>query len=113
MNKYFKFSGRAGRSEYWGANIVGMLLALVGYAIAVAFVMADSAGLVFGIITSVAVAVAYCWLWISTSIRRCRDAGINTWWTAAVFVPYVGFVVWIVIGVLESKAVADNSQISV
>lgn len=113
MGKYFKFNGRATRSEYWGVNIIGMLLALIGYTIAVAFMMAGQVGVILGIITALAVALAYFWLWVSTSIRRCRDAAINPFWTAAVFVPYVGLVVWIVIGVLESKAVVDNSQNSV
>lgn len=108
MGEYFKFDGRSQRSEYWAVNVIGFLVAMVGYAVAIAFMMTGSAGLVLGIVTALAVMVAYGWLLIATSIRRCRDADINPWWTAAVFVPYVGFVVWIVIGVLGTQQIADN-----
>ena len=108
MGKYFKFGGLAQRSEYWAVNLIGFLVAMVGYAIAIAFMMTGSAGLVLGIVTALAVAVAYGWLWIATSVRRCRDADINPWWTAAVFVPYVGFAAWIVIGVLGTQKIADS-----
>jgi uncharacterized membrane protein YhaH (DUF805 family) len=39
---------------------------------------------------------------IATSIRRCRDAGINPWFTLSFLLPYINFIVFIVFGVLKT-----------
>lgn len=103
MKKYFYWNGIANRSEFWGVNIVGMLLASLGYFISFALMVAGPVGVVLGVVLALAVMIAYGWLCISTSVRRCRSADINPWWTAAIFIPYVGLIVWITIGVLEPK----------
>lgn len=109
MEKYFKFKGSAGRSEYWGVNLIGFLLAAVGYMVAFIIMTLGTPGMVFGILIALAVMLGYFWLWISTSIRRTRDAGINPFWTAAVVIPYIGFIVWIVIGLLPTKGLENGN----
>lgn len=99
MTKYFNFNGLASRSEYWGAQILGFIAFMV--ALLVSFpVMAFS--VILGLALMISSIGAYLWLVLSTVVRRCNDAGINPFWTAGCFLPYVGFVVWVVIGVLPS-----------
>ena len=103
MKDYFKFSGTASRSEYWGVHVVGFIAAVIGYMISFGIMTAGPAGMFVGVALAIAVMVAYGWLWISTTIRRCRSAKINPWWTAAVVIPYIGLIVVIVIGVLKPQ----------
>lgn len=43
------------------------------------------------------------WGNLMSIIKRCRDAGINTAWTIAIFLPYVGLLAWLVISFLKTK----------
>ena len=104
MEKYFKFDGSSTRSEYWAVvligGVVGFILALIG-----ALLLAAEAGAFATVVGSLILAVTFIgaiWLSIATTMRRCRNAGINTWWTLATFVPYVGWIVSIVIGCLKT-----------
>lgn len=99
MDKYFKFDGLATRSEYWGVQLVGLGLLLV--LMLVSGILLSFAAIV-GIILILAVVVSYIWVVLATTVRRCRDAGINPWWTASTLIPYIGFIPWIVIGVLST-----------
>lgn len=103
MQKYFDFYGESQRSEYWAVNIIGFLVIVIGYAIAIGLIAFGDIGMFLGAVLCITIFVGHVWLFIATSMRRCRDAGINTWWTAAVFIPYIGIVPWIVIGVLKTK----------
>ena len=105
MEQYFKFEGTSSRSEFWGINIVGgiaaFVLAFVGAAIAGT---STGFGLAVGVILLIATFVAAIWLGLATAVRRCRDAGLNPWWAAATCVPYIGWIVFIVLGCLKSDA---------
>ena len=104
MEKYFKFEGSSTRSEFWAVVLIGgvvsFILALIG-ALLLAAEIGAFASVVGGLILAVTI-VGALWLSIATTMRRCRNAGINTWWTLATFVPYVGWIVSIVIGCLKT-----------
>jgi uncharacterized membrane protein YhaH (DUF805 family) len=103
MEKYFKFNGTATRSEYWGVNILAGIAAFV--LILLGAIIAGSGstiGIVFGAILMIATFIAAIWISVATSIRRCVNAGINPWWTLAVIIPYVGTIVFIVLGCLKT-----------
>lgn len=104
MEKYFKFEGSATRSEYWAVvligGVVGFTFALLG-ALLLAAEIGAFASVVGGLILAVTL-IGALWLSIATTMRRCRNAGINTWWTLGTFVPYVGWIVSIVIGCLKT-----------
>ena len=103
MGKYFSFKGSATRSEDWAVWIISMISSLVVAGISLAILSSiDPAVQLIGVILLIAGCIAGAWLAYATSARRCRDAGLNPWWTLATLVPYVGFVVWIVIGSLKS-----------
>ena len=103
MEKYLKFEGRATRSEYWGVMLVSWGIAMAAALLSIGFVAMGQFGTVMGIIMLMILLVLTSWAGIATAVRRCRDAGINPWFAASLFVPYVNFVTTIVFGVLESK----------
>jgi uncharacterized membrane protein YhaH (DUF805 family) len=104
MEKYFNFREVATRSEYWAVIIIATVLAAAAGFIGGLFLAAGSnAALAFGVVILLAAVVLGTWVTIATCVRRCRDAGINVWWTLAACAPYIGWIVAIVIGVLPTK----------
>lgn len=104
MDKYFRFSGVAQRSEYWGVYILAFVLLMILLITGSVFVEAGGGLELFGFLVILASIVANVWLTLSVTVRRCRDAGINPWWAAACYIPYLGAIPWIVIGCLKSDA---------
>jgi len=107
MDEYFSFKGSSTRSEYWAIQLiswgilililtVGALIMGVGFA-----AQAASAG-VLGILVMLAGLVIPVWLLLTVTVRRCRNADINPWWTLSTLIPYIGWIPWIVIGVLPT-----------
>jgi uncharacterized membrane protein YhaH (DUF805 family) len=108
MEKYFNFSNLATRSEYWAVLIIATLISITAGFIGGLFLAAGSnAAVAFGVVILLATVVLGVWVTIATCVRRCRDAGINVWWTLAACAPYIGWIVAIVIGVLPTKADAE------
>ena len=108
MGKYFSFSGVATRSEFWAVSIIALVLSLVLTAFSLTLLASiDHAIQTIGGLFIFAVCIGGAWLAYATTVRRCRDSGLNPWWTLATIIPYIGFVVWIVIGVLSTKKI-DN-----
>jgi len=107
MNIYFGFNGLATRSEYWAVYLISIaaFLAML-FTGAMLFGVGEIRNSVFsnilGILVLLAAVVLPLWATISTTIRRCRDADINPWWTLATVIPYINFIPIIVIGVLPS-----------
>lgn len=105
MEKYFSFQGVSTRSEYWGVMIIATVLAfVVGFIAGLIMAAGSSLSAIFGGLLLLATVVASAWVSLATCVRRCRDAGINVWWTAGACVPYVGWIVAIVIGCLKTDA---------
>ncbi len=107
MQKYFGIDSAATRSEFWAVNLIGGivagLVAVLSFVL-IGFGMDNSNFLIaFGSVLLVADIIAAFWLSIATSIRRCKDAKINSWWSAAACLPYVGWIVFIVIGCLKTE----------
>jgi uncharacterized membrane protein YhaH (DUF805 family) len=103
MEKYLKFTGLATRSEYWGVILISWAVAFLAGMLMIGFAAAGQFSAVIGILLALAVVVVTTWAGLATTARRCRDAGINPWFTLTVFIPYVNFVTMIVFGVLDSK----------
>lgn len=102
IKPYLMFDGCATRSEYWGVTFIG-LAAVVATAFAATLFAGfiGGAAAIAGIATIVVLIVAV-WATIATTARRCRDAGINPWFTLLVFIPYVAVPACIVFGVLPT-----------
>ena len=104
MEQYFKFDGSATRSEYWAVvligGVVGFTFGLLG-ALLLAAEIGAVASVAGGLILAITL-IGVLWLSIATTMRRCRNAGINTWWTLAICIPYIGWIVSIVLGCLKT-----------
>ena len=102
IQKYFSFNGTASRSEYWGTLIISVIVALSSAflygAIAALLGTYDSSD----VIVTTAIGILNLVVWIAATVRRCRDADINTWFAFLIFIPYVSFIAIIVYGCLPS-----------
>ena len=111
FKKYSKFDTVSKRSEYWGVILISWGIALgawLMFAIAsgsLIYTLGGVGSIVSGafLIAALAISLLLLWVGIATTVRRCKDAGINPWFTAAVFIPYIGWIAAVVIGVLETK----------
>lgn len=106
MKRYLDFGRTANRSEYWATlilvSVAAMVLTFVSL-IPVGLADGDSLAAIFSLILILAIMVLGIWITLAVSVARCRSAGINPWWTAALILPYIGFVVMIVIGCLAPR----------
>ena len=103
FKKYSDFGRKAKRSEFWG---VALSLFGLGFLVTVTCILLMLGGWLGSIIAIPALLVFMVlstWVSIATIVARCRDAGINPWFTAACFVPYIGTIVFIVIGCIGTK----------
>ena len=99
MSKYFDFKSSASRQQFWGVMVVGHIIFFIVAAILVALAASGPTGEIIGGLGLIVVGVAYVWAMLAACVRRCRDSGLNPWWSAAVLLPYIGYIVLIVIGV--------------
>jgi uncharacterized membrane protein YhaH (DUF805 family) len=103
MKRYLDFSRTASRSEYWGTLIISWILAAVLSVVTIAIMIIDGIFLFFGGLIMLVGLLLLIWVMLAVTASRCRDSGINPWWTAATILPYIGFVVMIVVGCLSTK----------
>lgn len=103
FKKYSSFERTATRSEYWGVLLSLFGLSIVLALVSLMFMAAGWFGAIVGVPALLVGMILGTWVSIATTVARCRDAGINPWFTAACFIPYIGTVVMIVIGCLKSK----------
>ena len=115
--KYFTFSGRASRGEYWRFQLM-MLIILFGILLlgGLLFVMTlasmkhsrsgDAASAIM-MVYAIIIFIICMYIYIpslAVEVRRFHDAGYSAWWVLLGFIPYVGpFAVMIVCGVLEPQ----------
>ena len=103
MEKYFKFDGTATRSEFWGVNLLAGIAAFILILLGAAMVASGNTIVIAGgAVLMIATFIVAIWVTVATSIRRCKNAGINPWWTLATIIPYVGTIVFIVLGCLKT-----------
>jgi len=95
MKEYFKFDGTAKRQEYWAVIVLSIVAYVAG------FIVLESGAL--GALLALVIFVAALWALLAVTVKRLRDAGLNTWWTLAILIPYLGTVATIVFGVIGSK----------
>lgn len=103
FKKYSNFSRRASRSEYWGVLLSVFALSIISLLVGILFMAGGALGIVPGIVLILATMVISTWIDLATIVARCRDAGINPWFTLACFIPYIGTIVLIVIGCLKTE----------
>ncbi len=98
LKKYFVFSGRARRKEYW-------MFALINFLIMIGLTIIDGVlgTMVLGMIYSLAVLIPG----IAVTFRRLHDIGKSGWWLLLLLVPFVGVIVILVFMFLAGEE-GDN-----
>jgi uncharacterized membrane protein YhaH (DUF805 family) len=89
FSKYAEFSGRADRSEYWW-----FFLFLI-VASAACTVISPKLAALFSVGTFIP--------WLAVAVRRLRDAGLSVWWILAGLVPFIGWLVVLVLLLQPSR----------
>ena len=88
MEKYFSFQGRSTRSEFWGVFLICYLAVMP-----VVVLISTLLGVLGAIVAFISI-VASFYLMFATSSRRCRDAGINPWFSLVTFVTIIPIIVF-------------------
>jgi uncharacterized membrane protein YhaH (DUF805 family) len=89
LERYAQFEGRAGRAEYWWFVLADFLLMIV---LAILASIAD----IFYVLYFVA-AVALIVPSLAAAIRRLHDTSKSGWWILISLVPFVGWIILIVL----------------
>jgi uncharacterized membrane protein YhaH (DUF805 family) len=100
--KYISFEGKATRSEYWGVYLATWLVLAIVTMLFFVLTLSGIVGIIIGSMIMIFSSLALTWAMLATAVRRCRDAGINPWFTLSFLVPYINFIVFIVFGVLKT-----------
>ena len=113
--KYFSLNGKASRSEYWGIYLLGVLLIMtVGLlGTLVALISTPFTLVLIGFIGWISALAIICvgsvltfWMWIATAVRRCNDAGINSWFALTILLPTpLNLIPFIIFGCLPSEEI--------
>jgi len=89
FSKFADFSGRASRPEYWwfalflvAVYVVASLISTVAYWVVVLVTFLPS---------------------LSAAVRRLHDTGRSGWWLLLNLVPFIGFIIVLVLLAQESK----------
>jgi uncharacterized membrane protein YhaH (DUF805 family) len=112
VKRYLEWGRLASRSEYWAVLIISWVLAAVVAIVGTVMMVADGLFMVTGILLIILGLILVIWAMLATTASRCRDAGINPWWTLATMLPYIGFVVMIVVGCLATKSPSNNESLA-
>ena len=92
IEPYMRFTGQATRREYWSVMLYSTL----------------ALGLWFFINTLFGLPLVMIWLALfpvlimqwATIVRRLNDIGLSWWWLLLIFVPYMGLIGFVLLGVL-------------
>jgi len=99
MRRYFEFSGRTSRVDFWLYILVYFIIYAIAAAID-AFAFGTQFGQNIGILTGI-VGLVHLIPGIAVTVRRLHDTDRSGWWILIVFVPLIG---WIWLLVLECFA---------
>jgi uncharacterized membrane protein YhaH (DUF805 family) len=119
--KYFAFTGKATRSEYWGTYLISTIFllcvvipvsfAILAVSLPLTIIVVGFAGIALSILLLCVGGVLTFWLYAATTIRRCNDAGINPWFALTLLLPPpFGTIPFIVFGVLKTDTTNGSTD---
>lgn len=91
VRQLFSFEGSIGRAKFWLAQLAATVFIVLPSFV---FYALDAAAF-FGVALVVQYAVGL-WIAVAAGIKRLRDRAKSGWWLLVSFIPYLGFV-WYVI----------------
>ena len=97
FKKYFDFSGRASRSEFW-YFVLFVTLLLFGAGILLGIFMPNNQSL-DGVVT-LFIYLPLIIPFIAVTARRLHDFGMSGWWQLTAYIPYVGLIASIILIVI-------------
>jgi uncharacterized membrane protein YhaH (DUF805 family) len=92
IEPYMRFTGKATRREYWSVMLYSSLALVLWFFLVTLF----GAPLFLIIVAMIPVIVMQ---WATITRRQC-DMGLSWWWLALIFVPYIGMLWWLLLGIL-------------
>ena len=110
---YFNFNGRARRKEFWAFWLCFILvqLALVGFGILVNLAIngfgINAGRSSIGFLPAAIFTLAFGLSWIALVVRRLHDVGLSGWLVLLCFIPAIGEVALLVLGLAPSQ-VGEN-----
>jgi uncharacterized membrane protein YhaH (DUF805 family) len=94
FSKYATFSGRSSRSAYWWWFLFAILVSVVANIL-------DAIGSTW--VVGAILGLALLLPGLAVTVRRYHDAGHSGWWLLLWIIPIVGFVVWLIFTLTDSK----------
>ena len=98
---YVDFEGRSTRSDYWFVYLVNVLITFAYFLLQAVFgglaAATDSSFLAVISLIFFAYGIAACLPGIAVTVRRLRDAGYNWPYIFVAFIPFVGWIILIVL----------------
>lgn len=105
FSKYFTFSGRARRSEYWWFYLFTILLGIVaGIFDGILGLGSENLGVLGAIATLVTIIPT-----LSAQVRRLHDTGRSGWWVGGAFIAAIVFV-FLMIGTVGLAGLGDSTD---
>jgi uncharacterized membrane protein YhaH (DUF805 family) len=103
LKRYFKFSGRSGRSEFWGFVLASAIVSLV------IFFAEKLAGLDHSMVGPYDLYVLLTLIpIISLWVRRLHDIGKSGWWYGIALIPLIGVIVLFIWAARDSERVPNR-----
>jgi uncharacterized membrane protein YhaH (DUF805 family) len=101
---YFKFAGRASRSEYWWFQLWLVLVVVAWLVIGIGLGRATSSSLIIGLFSLVILVVYLLSIIPSLAVicRRLHDSDHSGWWFWITLIPWVGALILLIFTVLPS-----------
>lgn len=90
FTKYFEFSGRAARSEYWYWTLFCVILGIGCFALDVAFDWGNNPLAGSGPLATLA-SVGTFFPSLAVAVRRLHDTNRSAWWLGAIVLGWIGF----------------------
>ena len=106
---YFDFTGRSSRSDYWLAVLANTIVTIILFSIVIVVTVFDSPNSHYHIIFILLYLLAMLYFFanyipsIALQVRRLRDAGYNWPYIFVAFIPFVGWIILIVLLCKPSK----------
>jgi uncharacterized membrane protein YhaH (DUF805 family) len=104
MQRYFEFSGRSTRAQFWYYHLVLLGLAAVGIIIDAAITEGQP-------LVSALIIIAHYIPSLAITVRRLHDADMSGWLVLLCLVPAIGIIAFIVYGCLPSTGANRFGQV--
>lgn len=93
LERYAKFDGRAGRSEFWWFVLANLLV----YVALLVLAQVSSVFLILYFVYAIAVIVPS----LAVAVRRLHDTNKSGWFLLLGFIPFIGFIILLVFYIQE------------